>query len=63
MLAPVGFREIRLNFDIDCDASPEQIDTLMKLTERYCVVLQTLRAPLIITATQTSSTQSARGAA
>jgi uncharacterized OsmC-like protein len=40
--APVGFREIRLSFDIDCDASPEQIDTLMKLTERYCVVFQTI---------------------
>ena len=40
--APVGFREIRLSFDIDSDASPEQIDTLMKLTERYCVVFQTL---------------------
>lgn len=40
--APVGFREIRLSFDIDCAASPEQIDTLMKLTERYCVVFQTL---------------------
>ncbi len=40
--APVGFREIRLNFDIDCDASPEQIDTLLKLTERYCVVFQTI---------------------
>jgi len=40
--APVGFRAIRLNFDIDCDASPEQIDTLMKLTERYCVVFQTI---------------------
>lgn len=40
--APVGFREIRLSFDIDCPASPEQIETLMKLTERYCVVFQTL---------------------
>jgi len=40
--APVGFREIRLNFDIDSDASPEQIETLLKLTERYCVVFQTL---------------------
>jgi uncharacterized OsmC-like protein len=40
--APVGFREIRLNFDIDCDATPDQIDTLMKLTERYCVVFQTI---------------------
>jgi uncharacterized OsmC-like protein len=40
--APVGFREIRLSFDIDSDASPDQLDTLMKLTERYCVVFQTL---------------------
>lgn len=40
--APVGFREIRLNFDIDCDAGAEQIETLMKLTERYCVVFQTI---------------------
>ncbi|HUC69345.1 MAG TPA: OsmC family protein, partial [Stellaceae bacterium] len=40
--APVGFREIRLSFDLDSDASPEQLDTLMKLTERYCVVFQTL---------------------
>jgi uncharacterized OsmC-like protein len=61
--APVGFRAIRLRFDLDTDASDEQVATLMKLTERYCVVLQTLRAPPIITATQTSSTQSARGAA
>jgi uncharacterized OsmC-like protein len=43
--APVGFREIRLSFDLDCDASPEQLATLMKLTERYCVVYQTLRSP------------------
>jgi uncharacterized OsmC-like protein len=40
--APVGFREIRLRFDIDCRASRDQIDTLLKLTERYCVVFQTL---------------------
>jgi uncharacterized OsmC-like protein len=39
---PVGFREIRLRFDIDCPANPEQIETLLKLTERYCVVFQTL---------------------
>ena len=39
---PVGFREIRLSFDIDSDADPDQLDTLMKLTERYCVVFQTL---------------------
>ncbi len=40
--APVGFREILLRFDIDCSASAEQIETLLKLTERYCVVFQTL---------------------
>jgi uncharacterized OsmC-like protein len=40
--APVGFQEIRLSFDLDSDATPEQLDTLMKLTERYCVVFQTL---------------------
>jgi uncharacterized OsmC-like protein len=40
--APVGFREIRLGFDIDSDATPEQLETLVKLTERYCVVFQTL---------------------
>src|SRR5918999_4241582 len=43
--APVGFREIRLRFDLDTDASDEQLATLMKLTERYCVVYQTLRNP------------------
>lgn len=41
--APVGFREIRLTFELDTDAGAEQIATLLKLTERYCVVLQTLR--------------------
>ena len=40
--APVGFRTIRLRFDLDTDAGDEQLDTLLKLTERYCVVLQTL---------------------
>jgi len=43
--APVGFRDIRLSFEIDGDLSEEQRATLMKLTERYCVVYQTLRAP------------------
>ena len=42
--APVGFRDIRLAFDIDSDAPQEKLDQLLKLTERYCVVLQTLRA-------------------
>ena len=43
--APVGFRAIRLRFDIDSDATEEQQGTLLRLTERYCVVLQTLRQP------------------
>jgi uncharacterized OsmC-like protein len=43
--APVGFRAIRLAFELDTDEPQERIDTLLKLTERYCVVLQTLRNP------------------
>ena len=42
--APVGFRDIRLTFDLDTDANEDQLATLLKLTERYCVVYQTLRA-------------------
>src|SRR5438270_3580037 len=42
---PVGFQNIRLRFDLDTDASDEQIATLLKLTERYCVVYQTLVEP------------------
>src|SRR5687767_3439873 len=42
--APVGFQAIRLRLDLDSDATQEQLDTLLKLTERYCVVLQTLRS-------------------
>jgi len=41
--APVGFSDIRLTFELETDAPQEQLDTLLKLTERYCVVLQTLR--------------------
>ena len=48
--APVGFRDVRLRFELDTDAGEEQIATLMKLTERYCVVLQTLRAPPVTSA-------------
>jgi len=40
--APVGFRDIRLAFELDTDADDEQLATLLKLTERYCVVYQTL---------------------
>ncbi|MFI5614433.1 OsmC family protein [Amycolatopsis sp. NPDC051903] len=43
--APVGFRAIRLSFDLDTDADADQLATLKKLTERYCVVFQSLRTP------------------
>jgi uncharacterized OsmC-like protein len=43
--APVGFQAIRLSFDLDSDASAEELDALVETTERYCVVLQTLRCP------------------
>ena len=43
--APVGFREIRLTFEVDTDAPQEKLDTLLKLTERYCVVFQTINKP------------------
>jgi uncharacterized OsmC-like protein len=50
---PVGFSAIRLSFDLDTDADAEQLDTLLKLTERYCVVLQTLvGAPLLSTSVE-----------
>jgi uncharacterized OsmC-like protein len=46
--APVGFKHIRLFFEVDTDASEDQLATLLKLTERYCVVYQTLRqAPAV----------------
>jgi uncharacterized OsmC-like protein len=46
--APVGFQTIRLRFTLDTDAGAEQLATLEKLTERYCVVLQTLRtSPMV----------------
>src|ERR1051325_4359665 len=41
--APVGFRDIRLRFELDTDAAPEQKKKLIELTERYCVVLQTIK--------------------
>ncbi len=43
--APVGFKAIRLRFDLDTDADADKLATLQKLTERYCVVYQTLRQP------------------
>ncbi|HEX8727909.1 MAG TPA: OsmC family protein [Ktedonobacterales bacterium] len=42
---PVGFQHIALSFELDTDASDEQLATLLRLTERYCVVFQTLRRP------------------
>ena len=48
--APVGFAAIRLDFALDTDEPQDRIDSLLKLTERYCVVLQTLRQPPEITA-------------
>src|SRR5580693_6346278 len=41
--APVGFAQIRLRFDVDTDASQDKLDQLLKLTERYCVVYQTIK--------------------
>ena len=43
--APVGFEDIKLHFDLDTDADEEQLNTLIKLTERYCVIYQTLNNP------------------
>jgi uncharacterized OsmC-like protein len=48
---PIGFKAIRLKFQLDTDATPEQLATLLKLTERYCVIYQTLKSPAAITAT------------
>jgi uncharacterized OsmC-like protein len=47
--APVGFSDIRLRFELESDAAPEQLDRLLALTERYCVVYQTLRNPARVT--------------
>lgn len=49
--APVGFKQIRLRFDLQSDADEEQIATLLRLTERYCVVYQTLVRPAAIEVT------------
>jgi uncharacterized OsmC-like protein len=47
---PIGFKAIRLTFDLDADATAERLATLMKLTERYCVIYQTLKSPPTIAA-------------
>jgi uncharacterized OsmC-like protein len=49
--APVGFRSIRLDFDLDTSASEDELATVLKLTERYCVVFQTLSTPPQLSAT------------
>lgn len=46
---PVGFQAIRLRFELDTDATDEQLDTLLKLTERFCVIVQTLCQPPALT--------------
>jgi uncharacterized OsmC-like protein len=53
--APVGFRAIRLNFALDSDATDEQLDTLVRLTERYCVVLQTIISSPELSVTRTAT--------
>ncbi|MEA2682364.1 MAG: hypothetical protein QOK05_692 [Chloroflexota bacterium] len=54
--APVGFRTIRLRFEVDADAPPEKLDKLVELTERYCVVYQTIRSapPIEVELSRTS---------
>jgi uncharacterized OsmC-like protein len=47
---PIGFKAIRLSFDLETDATAEQLATLLKLTERYCVIYQTLKTPPSMTA-------------
>jgi len=53
---PVGFQSIRLGFTLDTDAPEEQLATLMRLTERYCVVYQTLARPPVLTVTRRADT-------
>jgi uncharacterized OsmC-like protein len=54
--APVGFAQIRLRFDIDTDVPQEKLDSLLKLTERYCVVYQTIKSgpPIEVNLTRAS---------
>ena len=54
--APVGFQRICLHFDLETDASEDQLSTLLRLTERYCVVFQTLRLPPEMTVSHHVST-------
>jgi uncharacterized OsmC-like protein len=54
--APVGFKAIRLNFELATDADDDQLATLMRLTERYCVVFQTLAASPALSVTHSPAT-------
>ena len=58
---PVGFQRIRLRFDLDTDASEDQLATLIRLTERYCVVYQTLRQSPEISVTRNPAASAAPG--
>ena len=58
--APVGFSAIRLAFDLDTEASEEQLATLLRLTERYCVVYQTLAHPVQVSAERHGELAAAR---
>ena len=60
--APVGFRAIRLRFDLESDAPPEKLDKLVELTERYCVVLQTLsRTPELAVTSDVRRPEASKG--
>jgi len=61
--AQVGFTSVRLSFDLDTDASDEQVDKLISLTERYCVVYQTLANPVPVTVSSAVRLQRRRAAA
>jgi uncharacterized OsmC-like protein len=54
---PVGFQRIRLHFDLDTEAPPEQVATLIRLTERYCVVYRTLTSPPAVDVGHSTGTQ------
>src|SRR5689334_15571209 len=58
--APVGFTAIRLSFTLDSDADPDQLATLQRLTERYCVVYQTLASGPGLSVSLTADDRSAR---
>jgi len=57
--APVGFQAIRLHFDLETEATAEQLATLIRLTERYCVVYQTLRQGLAVAVSHTANAPTA----